>query len=292
MDSFWIILSGSLIVISCSLLGCFLILRKMAMIGDAISHAILPGIVVAFLVQGGLNSFHTFFGAVLVGLLSTFLISFLNVKGKLQLDASIGTVFTSLFAIGIILIAFYAKNIDIDQECVLYGEIAFIPLDIWITKSGINLGPIAVWQLSIVTLVVIAFVVFGFQYLKITSFDPTFAITLGISTTLWHYLLMGAVSLVTVSAFEAVGAILVIAILVVPPSTAYLLTQNLKHLCLLSITFGVFSVIFGYFLALYINSSIAGSIATVNGLFFALAFIFSLFKNRTLSKLNEPILTT
>ena len=280
MDAFWIISCGILIVISSGLLGCFLVLRKIAMIGDAISHAILPGIVIAFLFQNSFNSVYTFTGAILVGILTSFLISYVHKQGKLQLDASIGTVFTGLFAFGTVLIALYAKDLDIDQECILYGEIAFIPLDLWITEGGLNLGPKAFWQLSFVAVIIVSFVILGYPYLKITTFDPTFALTLGISTTFWHYLLMAAVSLVTVASFEAVGAILVIAIMIVPPSAAYLLTEKLKTMCLLSIALGSLAVISGYFLAVYIDSSIAGAIATVSGLVFLVAVGVSLGRKR------------
>lgn len=280
MDAVWIITCGILIVISCSLLGCFLVLRKIAMIGDAISHAILPGIVIAFLFQNSFNSFYTFLGAIIVGLLTTFLISYINKHGNLQLDASIGTVFTSLFALGAVLIALYAKDIDIDQDCVLYGEIAFITLNMWITEGGTSLGPVAFWQLSLVAVIIVSFVVWGYSYLKITTFDPTFAVTLGISTTLWHYLLMGAVSLATVASFEAVGAILVIAIMIVPPSAAYLLTEKLKTMCFLAVGLGILAVLGGYFLAVYIDSSIAGAIATVSGLIFLVAVGISVWWKR------------
>ena len=229
----------------------------------------------------------SFFLAITVGVLTTFLISYIHKKGNLQLDASIGTVFTSLFALGTILIALYAKNLDIDQDCVLYGDITFITLNTWITESGLNLGPIAFWQLSLVAIIIVSFIVWGYPYLKITTFDPTFAVTIGISTTLWHYLLMGVVSLATVASFEAVGAILVIAIMIVPPSAAYLLTEKLKTMCFLSVGLGILSVVGGYFLAVYINSSIAGAIATVSGLIFLVIFCISLWrKKQTVLNLN------
>ncbi|MCH2085272.1 MAG: metal ABC transporter permease, partial [Saprospiraceae bacterium] len=129
MDALYIILTASLFAISCSLLGSFLILRKMAMVGDAISHAVLPGIVIAFLLTGSRDSFDMIIGAALLGVFTTFLIEFFHKRARLQTDAAIGVTFTWLFALGIILVSLYAGQVDVDQECVLYGEIAYVPLD-------------------------------------------------------------------------------------------------------------------------------------------------------------------
>jgi len=145
MNAFYIILAGTLVALSCGLLGCFLVLRRMAMVGDAISHAVLPGIVIAFMVAGSRDSVAILFGAALVGVFTTFLIEFLHQKGKLQTDASIGVTFTWLFAVGVIMISFYAGQAHIDQDCVLYGEIAYVPLDLWVTNTGLILGPRVVY---------------------------------------------------------------------------------------------------------------------------------------------------
>src|SRR5690554_6833283 len=141
MNDFWIILTGVLVALNCGLLGCFLILRKMAMIGDAISHAVLPGIVLAFLFTGSRDSVTMLIGAGSLGVLTTFLIEFFHKRGKLQTDASIGVTFTFLFAVGVILISVFAGKVDLDQDCVLYGEIAYVPLDLWITDTGFIMGP-------------------------------------------------------------------------------------------------------------------------------------------------------
>jgi len=275
MNAFWIILAGSLVATSCGLLGCYLILRKMAMVGDAISHAVLPGIVIAFLISGSRDSFTMLIGAGLIGVFTTFLIEFFHSKGRLQADASIGVTFTWLFAIGVILVSLYTGNVDIDQDCVLYGEIAYVPLDIWVTGSGLNLGPKTVYVSAFVLIVVVAFIIFGYKELLITTFDPALASALGISTALWHYLLMGAVSLTTVASFESVGAILVVALLVAPAGTAYLLTNNFKRMMVISAILGIVISFLGYYLAVWVNGSIAGAMATVAGVLFGLAFLFS-----------------
>lgn len=275
MTAFWIILTGSLVATCCSLLGCYLILRRMAMVGDAISHAVLPGIVIAFLFTGSRESVPMLIGAGLLGVLTTFLIEFFHRYARVQTDAAIGVTFTWLFAIGIILISVFAGQVDLDQDCVLYGEIAYVPLDLWITEGGINLGPNTLWSLSFVTLLIILFIILGYKELFLTAFDPAYAAAIGVSTSLWYYLLMTAVSLTTVASFESVGAILVVALLVAPPATAYLLTDKFKTMLYVSVGLGILASIAGYCLAVWIDGSIAGAIATVTGIEFALAFLFS-----------------
>ena len=275
MNAFWIILTGSLVATCCSLLGCYLILRRMAMVGDAISHAVLPGIVIAFLLTGSRESLPMLIGAGLFGVLTTFIIEFFHRYARVQADASIGVTFTWLFAIGIILLSVFAGQVDLDQDCVLYGEIAYVPLDLWITDGGLSLGPNTVWSLGIVTLLVLLFIVVGYKELFLTAFDPAYAAAIGISTSAWYYSLMSAVSLTTVASFESVGAILVVALLVGPPATAYLLTDNFKAMLLLSVAAGVIASVVGYYLAVWVDGSIAGAIATFIGFEFLLALLFS-----------------
>lgn len=259
--------------VTCGLLGCFLVLRKMSMVGDAISHAVLPGIVIAFLLSGSRETLPMLLGAGTMGLVATFLIEYFHRRAKLQTDAAIGVTFTFLFAIGIIFISAFAGQVDIDQDCVLYGEIAYVPIDLWITAAGVNLGPRPVYMLSAVLLLVVLFIALGYKELKLTSFDPEFAAAIGISTGLWHYLLMAAVSLTTVSAFESVGAILVIAFLIGPPATAYLLTHDLRQMIWITVGLGIFIAFSGYWLAYWLNASIAGCMAVVVGVCFLAAFI-------------------
>ena len=275
MNDFYIILTASLVASSCALLGCFLILRKMAMVGDAISHAVLPGIVLAFLFSGSRDSVTMLIGAGVIGIFTTFLIEFFHKKAKLQTDAAIGVTFTWLFAVGVVLISIFAGKVDLDQDCVLYGEIAYVPLDLIITDSGINLGPKAIYVMAFVLVLIILFIVIGYKELFLTTFDPAYATAIGISTTLWHYLLMGAVSVTTVSSFESVGAILVVALLIAPAATAYLLTDNFKWMLVLACLAGVIASVSGYYFAVWLDGSIAGAIAAMSGVIFGLVMIFS-----------------
>ena len=280
MEAFWIILSGSLIAISCGLLGCYLVLRKMAMVGDAISHAVLPGIVLAYLLSGSRETLPMLIGAAVLGVLTTVLIELFYKKASLQVDASIGITFTWLFAIGIILISLFAGQVDLDQDCVLYGEIAYVPLDLWITGSGLNMGPRTVWISGVLLLLILLFIWQGYKGLFITTFNEEFAKAIGIGVAFWHYALMGAVSLTTVVSFESVGAILVVAFLIVPPSTAYLLTNKLKKMLVITSIIGFLCALGGYHLATLINGSIAGAMAAVSGILFFITWAYVVIRKK------------
>lgn len=273
MNAFWIILTGSLVASVCGMLGCFLILRRMAMLGDAISHAILPGIVIAFLMSGSRETLPMLIGAGLIGLITVFVIQLLHQSG-VKSDASIGVTFTAMFALGVVLVSLYAGQVDLDLDCVLYGEIAYVPWDTF-TIGGIDAGPRAVWGVGAILLISLAVIGLFFKQFKICAFDPAMAAAIGIPVMLFHYVLMGLVSLATVASFESVGAILVVAMLVVPSATAYLLTDKLHVMLGISIVVGIASSIFGYLLAHVLDSSIAGAMTVVAGVFFLLAFLFS-----------------
>lgn len=267
-----------MIAVSCGLLGCFLILRKMAMVGDAISHAVLPGIVIAFLISGSRGNLIMLAGAAIIGVLTTILIEVLHKKINLQEDASIGITFTSLFAFGVILISSFTGQVDLDQECVLYGEIAYVPLDTILFDSGTNLGPRALWISGTVLIIIILFLWKGFKGLALTTFNTDYAKALGISTAFWHFGFMSLVSLTTVVSFESVGAILVVALLIVPPAAAYLLTDSLKNMLWLTALLGILTAVGGYYLALILDGSIAGAMATFAGILFAGAWGWSRIK--------------
>jgi manganese/zinc/iron transport system permease protein len=273
MSTFWIILTGALVASSCSIVGCFLVLRKMAMVGDAISHSVLPGIVIAFLLSGSRDSLFMLLGAAVIGLITVFLIQLFHQSG-VQSDASIGVVFTALFAVGVVLISMYTRDIDLDLDCVLYGEIAYVP---WNTLqiAGIDIGPKAVWGVGLALLLSVGVIVAFYKQFKLCSFDPVMAAAVGIPVALFHYLLMGLVSVSTVASFESVGAILVVGMLVVPPATAYLLTEKLSRMLVYSVIIGCCSSVLGYYVARLLDASIAGSMICVAGGFFLLALLLS-----------------
>lgn len=213
-------------------------------------------------------------GAGILGMLTTFLIEFFHQKGKLQTDASIGVTFTWLFALGVILVTYYAGNAHIDQDCILHGEIAYVPIDLLYDSSGNPIGPKAVIILSVVLSLILLFVTLFYKELFITTFDASFARVIGISTSKWHYALMGLVSLTTVASFESVGAILVVALLIAPAASAYLITNQLKVMLILSSAFGILSAFFGYWLSYILDGSIAGAMVTISGVIFAICYTF------------------
>lgn len=272
-DSMVIILTGAFVAGSCALLGSFLVLRKLSMLGDAISHAVLPGIVIAFLVTSSRSSLPMFIGAALVGVLTAFLVQFLSHRG-VQGDAAIGVTFTTLFAIGVILVSQYGSTVDLDLECVLYGEIAYTPFDV-IFVGDDSIGARALWVNGGLFLLNLAFVLAFYKQLKLSAFDPELAAAVGIPVTAFHYMLMGLVSVTTVGSFESVGAILVVAMIIVPAATAYLLSENLARMIGLAVLLGALSSVFGYEIASAIDCSIAGAMASVAGFLFSLALLFA-----------------
>ncbi len=269
-----VLLVASLVAASCALVGVFIVLRKMALLGDAISHAVLPGIVIAFLLTGERSPLPMILGAATLGVVTVFLVELFNRTRRLKEDASIGVVFPALFSLGVILISRYASQVDLDLDCVLYGEIAYTPWDL-LFVGGNSIGPKALWVNGGVLLVNLLFVGFFYKELKVTTFDSGLAAALGFAPALMHYLLMTTVSITVVGAFESVGAILVVAMLVVPPATAYLLTDRLAAMLGLAVGFGIVSALGGYGMARWLDASIAGSMACIAGLVFLLAFFLS-----------------
>jgi manganese/zinc/iron transport system permease protein len=193
---------------------------------------------------------------------------------RLREDASIGVVFPGLFALGVILVSRYASAVDLDIECVLYGEIAYAPWDTW-SLFGVELGPKPLWVTAGTFLIDLVVVIALFKELKLSSFDPRLAAALGYSPVVLHYLLMTLTSVTVVGAFESVGAILVVAMLIVPAATAYLITDRLPRMLWLASLAGAVAAVSGYFLARALDASIAGSMAICAGLQFLLVLLFA-----------------
>jgi len=279
----WTIVTASVVACSSAILGSFLVLRKKAMVGDAISHSVLPGIVLAYLVSESRASWIMLVGAAIFGVLTNVLIEFLHKKAKMNADASIGITFTWLFAIGVILLAFFTEGgIDLDQECVLFGEIALINLDKVMLGADIYMGPSAFWFIFPVFIIILIYTIFGFKGLKVTSFSEDYSASLGLNNSFWNYSLMGLVSLSTVMSFESVGAILVVGFLVIPPASAYLVTKKLNTMIILGCIYGILSSIIGFYFAKYYNLSISGSIVCASGAIFLVNLIYSIvIKNKT-----------
>ena len=275
----WIIVTGVLCSVSASLLGNFLVIRRMSLVGDAISHAVLPGIVAAYWLTGSANSLPMFVGAMLVGLLTVWLTEWTREMGRVDEGAATGVVFTGLFALGLMMVVQLANQVDLDLSCVLLGDIENTPLDteLWlgvdVPRSSIASGIVLVINLLFVSLFR--------RELQITSFDPQLAKSLGISPMVMHYSLASLVALTSVSSFESVGNILVVSMFVVPPATAWLVTKRMGSMVVLSGILAAASAIAGHWLAVagpswfgYGSTSTAAMITIVSAAFLALAILF------------------
>ncbi len=267
-------LIAALVAVACAIPGVFLVLRKMAMISDAISHSILPGLVLGFFITQDLNSPLLILLAAVTGVLTVIFVEFIQKTGLVKEDTAIGLVFPALFSIGVILIAKNANDVHLDIDAVLLGELAFAPFD-RLMLGETDLGPKSVWIIGSILIISLSLLFLYFKELKLSTFDKGLAATLGFSPIVLHYGLMTVSSITVVGAFDAVGAVLVVALIIAPPATAYLLTNNLKKMLVLSCFFGMFSAIAGYWLANYLDASIAGSMTSVLGVLFLLVYLFA-----------------
>ena len=274
MVSFWIVVMGFLVVATCGLVGTYLLLRRMALVGDAISHSILFGLVVAFMIFRSGGTMVMFVAAVATGLLTVGIIEFIHRQSRVKTDAAICIAFTTLFAAGVVLlsVAEVKGPVHLDAECVLYGEIAFVPLDPAVEVFGLVLGPAPVVRTAGVLIGLLVLATVFYKELLVTSFDPALAKSLGIRVGIWHYGLMAVLSIVIVSVFEAVGAILAVAMLVVPPMFAAQLSDRLPVRFALVFLHAALSSVLGYQLSVWLNCSPAGAMVVVGALLFLLAW--------------------
>ncbi|SDX45876.1 metal ABC transporter permease [Roseicitreum antarcticum] len=268
-----ILLTGALVAASGALLGTFLVLRGSAMLTDAISHSIVFGIIIVWLLTGATAGIIPVLGAALTGVLTVILSEAVTRSGLVRSDAAVGLVFPALFAAGVILISLFARDVHIDVDTVLLGEITFVWLDT-VALGGVPV-PRAVLTLAIVFAVNLGFVLALWKELKLTVFDPALAAALGFFPALIFYALLTLTSVTAVASFDAVGAVLFIAFVIVPPATAFLLTRRLGVMVLLAVGFGVASSAAGYALAVAWDVSIGGMMASMTGVFFTAALLFA-----------------
>lgn len=270
---FWTILVAVVCNASCAVLGCFLVLRRMSLLGDAVSHSILAGLAVAFWLTGSIAPLPLMAGALAAGLLTALLTQSLTTFGRLPEDSSLGVVFTSLFAVGVLIISSPALRKAHLDDCILVGLLDIVSLDT-VQVAG-RAFPRALLTEFPVLLLVLLFTTVFWKELKITSFDPALATSMGLSAAVVHYLLMSLVALTTVANLQAVGAILVVAMLIVPAATAHLLTDRLGMMVLLAVLCGVSAAVFGCLWARWVNSNAAGLMAVVAGLQFAAVVVWA-----------------
>lgn len=275
----WIVIIGALCAAGCAIPGTILVLRRMSLMGDAISHTVLPGIAIAFLVTGSRDPTAMLIGAIVVGLLTAFLVQAIHTLGKVEVGASMGIVFTVLFAFGLVLMRQAIDHVDIDPDCVLNGAIEFAWFDQAPGGWGIPRGAIVNGVMLLANLAVM--MVF-YKEFKITAFDPSLAKSQGIKPAFMHYILMTMTAATAVAAFETVGSILVVAMFIVPPATAYLLTDRYGVLIILSLLLGAVSAGLGHLSAItvptwfgYSGTTTAGAMAVAAGALFFVAWMVS-----------------
>jgi len=265
-------LIASVVAVACALPGVFLVLRRMAMMSDAISHSILLGIVLAYFWVRDLASPLLVLAAALAGRLTVTLVERLRRTERVREDAAIGLVFPAMFSGGVILISQYAGSVHLDVDSVLLGELAFAPFN-RLVLFGVDVGPKGLILMSGILLLNLFFILLFYKELKVATFDEALAGALGLAPAAIHSVLMSLVAVTAVGAFDAVGSILVVALMVAPPATAYLLTDRLSRMLAISALVGVSCAIGGYWTAHWLDASIAGSMATVAGLLFLAAFL-------------------
>lgn len=259
--------------VSCALLGVFLVLKNMAMVADALSHTVLLGIVLGYFIAGDLDSPILFVGAALFGVMTVYAIEYAVNKFAIQSDAATGLVFTLLFALAIILISKYARNVHLDVDVVLSGEVVFATLNT-MEIFGIQV-PISFARMFVMLVINLAFVTVTYQQLKVSIFDPVYAKSIGVAVGFLNLVLMILVSITTVVAFDTVGAILVISLMVAPALSAHLLSKRLSIMLLVALLYGVINSVLGYYVAIYFNVSISGTIAFAGFVTFLLTLLFA-----------------
>ena len=247
----WIVLTGALTAMACAVPGVFLLLNKQSMLGDAISHAVLPGLAIGFLVSGSRDPLPMFIGAVLAGLFTGVVSGVIERRGRVEAGASLGVVFCSLFALGLILIRLAADHVDLDPGCVLYGALELAVID----SATV---PRIVWQSGAILILNLFLAGMFFKELQVVAFDPRFAKASGIPSGLIQQGLTVVTALTTVVAFESVGSILVIAMLIVPGASAMLLSRSVSGVLLWSLVVAISSAVLGHVLAISIGPTWLG----------------------------------
>lgn len=263
--------------LACSILGVFLVLRKMSMQIDAISHTVLLGIVLSFMVIPNLNSPLLMIGATLVGILTVFLTELIVKSKKADEESAIGLIFPALFSIAVIIISLKFGNVHLDIDSVLLGKMELSVLD-QIRIGEVEIGPKMLYIVLSMFLINLIFVKVFYKELKLVSFDYALASALGFMPTFMHYIFMSLISLTAVTTFNAVGSILVISLMIGPASTALIITKKLKHTILITLLIGVLNSIIGFLISLYIfggKTTVSGMISTVTLVTFLIVLIFN-----------------
>jgi manganese/zinc/iron transport system permease protein len=283
-------LTGLVVAVACAVPGLWLMLRGMSMLSDALTHSVLLGIVLTFLVVGDVDSPFMIFGAVASGVITALFVERLQ-RQNISADAAIGLVFAGMFSLAIILITVYAGDTHLDLDAVLLGEIIFAPFD-RIVVGGVDFGPRAMVMNGIALLLSVSFMIVFWKELLFTTFDATSATLVGFAPAVLTTGLVILSSFTVVTAFDAVGAILVVAFMTTAPASAYLLTYHLRSMVWLTVLLSMSASLIGIWLAILVDVSVSGTMASVAGFQFLMIWLFApkrgviarLIERRTLRK--------
>ncbi len=258
-------IAGLLVSVVCAVIGCFIILRRMAFLGDAIAHSMLAGVVVGYLImklifEVSVSAAGMLVGSILAGFLTVAMVAFVSKVSRIKEDTAIGAMYTGIFAVGALLVSFFSDSVHIDLYHFVVGTVLAV-------------DDSQLWMMAFVTAFVLAVVVLLFRQLQLTSFDPVMAASIGVPVLLLDYLLTACTSLVVVSAVNIVGVILVVGMLVTPAATAYLVCDRLSRMLVVSALFGVASFLIGYFLSGFFGTSPGPAIVVASTAQFALVLV-------------------
>ncbi len=274
MIELWTILIAAATAVACALSGVFLVLKREALVSEGLAHAVLPGIVLAFVLTRDRSSPLLIVSAALAGLLMVLLVQAVRRTGIVDGDASLGVVFPALFSIGVLLANAELAQTNFDAHCVIDGNLALSPLD-RLVIGGTDVGPRPFWSIAAVLALVLGFVVAFFKELKLMTFDALLASSLGFRPRTLHLVWLTLVSMVTVTAFETAGSVLVVALMIAPPAAAQMWTDDLRRMLWIASAIGVASALVGYELAFELDVAPNGPIAASAGGLFLVSFVLA-----------------
>ncbi|MBK1791433.1 metal ABC transporter permease [Persicirhabdus sediminis] len=294
ISAVWLVLMAFMVALPCSQVGSFLILRRMSLVGDAISHSVLPGIVIAFLFTGDLSSPWLIIGAGIAGLLVTIFIEMIHVGTRVKSDAATGIAFTALFALGVLLMQLYGgSKVDLDPDCVLYGQLDHILEYEAVSIAGLDVPRPLVTMTAVAFFTLTTMFVF-YRVLVLSTFDAGLAASYGYKPVMVHYGMMFVLSIVVVAAFQSVGAILVIALLILPGAFAYMCTHKLPVMLSLAAGHALLSAVLGLYIYAWFDCNLAGAVVLAGAALLVLAWLFGpvdgqLWKwKRSLGEVEKP----
>jgi len=274
MIEFWTLAISVVTAAACALTGTFLVLKREALVSEGLAHAVLPGIVIAYVITESRTSPLLIAGAAAMGLAMVLLVQAIRRTGIVDRDASLGVVFPALFSIGVLLANAELSGVHFHADCIIDGNLSLSVLD-GVQLGGRNLGPKALWTMSIALLSVAAFLLVFYKEMKLVTFDAGLASTLGFRPVLMNAVWLALVSFVTVAAFETAGSILVVALMIAPPAAASLWTKNLPLLLALAVLIAIAAAISGFYTAFALDIAPAGPMATLAGALFLASFLLA-----------------